>query len=194
VYENTPPVRPVEATQPSVSKKSNSSVKWVVGSFLFMAMASGGTWYFLQQNNKNIPLQPTVETAPAATYSTPIPPVVIDTPTINPTEPIPAPVVSEKQKPIEEHPKKESEKKDKDVKHTEKKPVSKTESPKEAKKEEKPEDKKELKKEDNKEPNQQNDEKDEPLGGHTKQAKVDNPNAKTITNKASQSFQKKDNH
>jgi serine/threonine protein phosphatase PrpC len=194
VYEEAP-IRPIETAQPSVPKKSNSSAKWVVGSFLFMAMAGGGTWYFLQQNNKDIPLQPTVETTPAATQSSPIPPVIVDTPTINSTEPIPAPVVSEKQKPVEEHPKKEAEKKHKDVKHTETKPASKKEPPpKEAKKEEKPEEKKEIKKEENKEPNLQNDEKDEPLGGHTKQAKVDNPNAKTITNKTSQAVQKKDNN
>jgi serine/threonine protein phosphatase PrpC len=192
VYENTPPVRPVETAQSSVSTKSNSSAKWVVGSFIFMAMAGGGTWYFLQQNNKDIPLQPSVETTPAATYSTPIPPVVVDTPVVNTTETTPIPVVSEKQKPVEEPPKKEVDKKHKDVKHTETKPVSKTETPKEVKKEEKPEEKKEIKKE----PNLQNEEEDKPLGNQTKQVKADNQNAKTITNKTSQAIQpiqKKDN-
>jgi serine/threonine protein phosphatase PrpC len=197
VYEDSPPLRPVETRHPSVSNKSSSSPKWIVGSFLFMAIAGGGTWYFLQQNNKIIPLQPTVETVPAI-IPEPIPtPVVIDSPVVNPTELIPIPVVSENTKPLEEQPKKETVKKNKEAKHTESKPINKPELPlKEVKKEVKPEDIKEIKeikKEENKEPNLQNDEKDEPLGSQTKQGKTDNTTGKTITNKTSQAIQKKDN-
>jgi serine/threonine protein phosphatase PrpC len=197
VYEDSPPQRPIEAIQSVAPKKSNSSTKWILGSFFFMAFAGGGTWYFLQQNNKIIPLQPTIETVPA-TITEPIPtPVAVDSPIVNPTELMPIPVVKENPKPSKEQPKKETVKKNNEEKKAESKPVIKPELPlKEVKKEVKPEDIKEIKeikKEENKEPNLQNDEKDEPLGNETKQGKTDNTSGKTITNKTSQAIQKKDN-
>jgi serine/threonine protein phosphatase PrpC len=191
VYEDTP-VRPVERMPNSVSTKNSSPTKWIVGSFLFMALVGGSTWYFLQQNIKNAPIQPAVEIAPAVIQEPITAPVVVDTPFVTPSETIPIPVVTENQKPVEEHPKKELEKKNKEAKQSESKPVNKPEVPlKEVKKEVKPEENKEIKKEENKEPNLQNDDEDKPLGNHTKQVKADS--AKTITNKTSQAINKKNN-
>jgi serine/threonine protein phosphatase PrpC len=197
-YENVV-ANPVEATQIPVVEKRNSSLKWVIGSLFFMAIAGGGTWYFLQQNKVETPPPAPVQTIENTISQEPQQlPMSVDTPIVNTVIETPiAPVVTEKAKPVESHSTKNKENKDNKEKKEEKKPEIKPENkaelkPKEEKRETIPEIKKEIKEEEKKEPNLQNDENDEPLGNHTKPSKAENPNIKTITTKTSQAINKKE--